>query len=856
MKHNKQLQEYLETLQPRKRLRTRRSLLPQGNISQYVSHPSSPVMNVASPLDEMMDIDMDMEQNQPAVEGPKLPELYIKFVFHPHSSEPGCIISLSGSEPLLSKVSYNPELDTKPWAPFRSLEDFEYMETAIQSLLSKSMVDIQLASIHGHWSKSGSTLTLKNHKDMEKSLAAARQYTIQFKTTSVTASYKGKKYEHHFEYCDPWEVIVSLTTDHTLAKHCEWYSAQKILCHGGLVEEELDQLYDEPFTAHTWWDVDSSLPDRDRDTYEHCYMPVHIWLDKGNVTTKVKAHPMLLRALFLEGKIRNASGNGGGVLLVYMPIVTDPGDSGDRIGRAKETLEFQQYKKETLKIRSRNGNVLKFGDGKIQVGHPGIAVELMDGEEIAHWTGIRAATADHPCPKCLVKKCDLHRLSLVSELRTTRVMRAAFIRASIAPTAAKKEEILQDFGMHDIDHFLWDFEHSDPYQAVSYDVLHFDDTGKWGKHLWPLLLEVLRELRVASDFNDNMHQFPRWSKLKHFKSVSNIDYSDGQTFFDILKCCLPCLVQILLKNSPLIHCIRAFQRYRMVVGLHCHSDKRLELLKNDIIPAYEKCCETVSRRYGKNFDFFKQHLTLHVMSIMDEKQEAIACIWLTIDKSFEAQKRLQEEFLEDGSDENVPKAGQRDSEGCHWTFKAPQKVTDSKKIENENTGDPVFKDFDFKLHSFVLEYFPHLSATYEQIYPFHAVELCYQSLDDWTEARDILRCTPLFSNTPQFDSVVLNTEPGGMRTGRLVSIFRCRFMNTGETLELALVHKHMPHRWKPRTVWQGCQVVSEEKSTSLILMQYIVRGALLSPAFGANNSSLHYIVDCADYNMFLHANGH
>ncbi|KAJ7585567.1 hypothetical protein C8J56DRAFT_721459, partial [Mycena floridula] len=72
-----------------------------------------------------------------------------------------------------------------------------------------------------------------------------------------------------------------------------------------------------------------------------------------------------------------------------------------------------------------------------------------------------------------------------------------------------------------------------------------------------------------------------------------------------------------------------------------------------------------------------------------------------------------------------------------------------------------------------------------------------------------------------------------------------------ETLDLALVRKHMPHRWKPRTVWQGCQVVSEEKSTSLISMQYIVRGALFSPAFGANNSSLHYIVDCADYDMFL-----
>jgi hypothetical protein len=27
--------------------------------------------------------------------------------------------------------------------------------------------------------------------------------------------------------------------------------------------------------------------------------------------------------------------------------------------------------------------------------------------------------------------------------------------------------------------------------ASSYDTLHSDDLGKWGKHLWELLLEVL-----------------------------------------------------------------------------------------------------------------------------------------------------------------------------------------------------------------------------------------------------------------------------------------------------------------------------------------------------------------------------
>ena len=44
-----------------------------------------------------------------------------------------------------------------------------------------------------------------------------------------------------------------------------------------------------------------------------------------------------------------------------------------------------------------------------------------------------------------------------------------------------------------LQHFLWDFQFSDPYRAYSYDTLHSDDLGKWGKHLWELTLSILEE---------------------------------------------------------------------------------------------------------------------------------------------------------------------------------------------------------------------------------------------------------------------------------------------------------------------------------------------------------------------------
>jgi hypothetical protein len=64
----------------------------------------------------------------------------------------------------------------------------------------------------------------------------------------------------------------------------------------------------------------SELPDDD--AFPHSYVPLHFWLDKGLVTRRVKKYPMLLRPAWLPRQIRNASGNGGGVLIGYMPIVS------------------------------------------------------------------------------------------------------------------------------------------------------------------------------------------------------------------------------------------------------------------------------------------------------------------------------------------------------------------------------------------------------------------------------------------------------------------------------------------------------------------------------------------------------
>jgi hypothetical protein len=116
------------------------------------------------------------------VEGPNLPDEYIKVIPHPHSLDPTPMIiplTLSPSPSLNASVPvFQPRSDPWPWAPFQTLADFEYTETAIHGLLSKKLINKQLAGLNSTWAV-GSKLSIKNYTDMEKVLTKARKHTVQ-----------------------------------------------------------------------------------------------------------------------------------------------------------------------------------------------------------------------------------------------------------------------------------------------------------------------------------------------------------------------------------------------------------------------------------------------------------------------------------------------------------------------------------------------------------------------------------------------------------------------------------------------------------------------------------------------------
>jgi len=142
-----------------------------------------------------------------------------------------------------------------------------------------------------------------------------------------------------------------------------------------------------------------------------------------------------------------------------------------------------------------------------------------------------------------------------------------------------------------------------------------------------------------------------------------------------------------------------------------------------------------------------------------------------------------------------------------------------------------------------------------QIDRYQCVYLWYQSQDDWKENRDILRCNPSFYGVPRYDCCLINMDSPHPSAGRIRSLFRCR-LPSGRAFDVALVTMLKPSRWKPRTYWDGCRVYEEaiDSSTSLVLMKYIVRGALVSPAFDSGKPRHGYLIDTIDGDMYLRLN--
>ncbi|KAJ7885057.1 hypothetical protein B0H14DRAFT_2564024 [Mycena olivaceomarginata] len=737
-------------------------------------------------IHDLMDLDEDLpvlNEDTPApdnfedtVPTVSLPSRFIFVKHHPHANKPNEIITLDSFNsfaPLSKNDSHPAPLpDARPWAPFKTYSDYKFTSRCVRRRTPNSEVDEDLRDFHSGEFSSDCLITFP-----------ARLSNIPFHRKTLRIDFEGVElggtHKVEIEFWDPWQIIKQWVADETLAPLSTWFSQEKYLCKDSIIDLS-NRLYDEPCSGRTWGRIDDSLPIEDCPC---CYLGLHVWLDKGLVSTKVKMHPILFRACWIHSATRNGSGNGGSALagFVKMPKILRQIDPNTLTGLKREAL--------------------RFGDGVTRAAFPGVLIESMDFEELAAWLAIRNSTSLHPCSQCLVHKDDLPRLTKTFPEHTTESMSRALAHAPVGKT--DHNEHLKQYGLHDFEHFLWKFNNSDPYQAVGYDCLHFFNGGVWGRHI--------------------MANFPRWRGLKHISSPTTINYSNGQTFLDILICALPCIVQLLPANSSLVRVIRILDKIRVMLGVEVTLDTRMDIL----------CLQPESGRLGDSWQvvhFLKQHFLLHAIACFKDKgtsrnrntrvgegfQQEIAAQYKKtngkgaehqmsiMDKNEETMARLDmivNEWRQSQEDDETSPVLSCHAATDHWRLGSADDRMSSIRLETLYRNNTLFRDFNTRLREYLASCHPK-HPVYDdeniQIEPCKVLYVEFQSKIDWNSGRDILCCNPKFHGWPRYDSVIYEAQDDDLAMGQLELVFHCHLPHK-VYLDLALIRPYRKSSWVPRT---------------------------------------------------------
>ncbi|KIJ47870.1 hypothetical protein M422DRAFT_248461 [Sphaerobolus stellatus SS14] len=176
--------------------------------------------------------------------------------------------------------------------------------------------------------------------------------------------------------------------------------------------------------------------------------------------------------------------------------------------------------------------------------------------------------------------------------------------------------------------------------------------------------------------------------------VTAVDFADDNNYRDILKCILPCIVDILPRDSVVVQAIRLCGIIRTIASLNPVSDEQIEYLEK-CLPKYEAICLCLSLDLDKNYNYPKHHTLLHLTEDLrakgstirksrslkiDENQEAIAQIRTAVDIHDKLmEESVQEQNITDGDECPTPITSKD-----HWSLDSPLSSILANKYELEH----------------------------------------------------------------------------------------------------------------------------------------------------------------------------
>ncbi|KZS98865.1 hypothetical protein SISNIDRAFT_480465 [Sistotremastrum niveocremeum HHB9708] len=825
------------------------------------------------------------------------PARFISIVWHPSSNRPDEIIPLSGNAdqdaaiPPSSDADLLPPVhgDRLPWHPFDTKGDFKFVHFVTTNRLKNKAVDQLLEEMHENreWT-SGCTLSFKTHKDIELVLSKARVLFPEFRTEKI--SVKSGEYSFKFTLVlrNAWHWLESLVTDPIFASKINWYPCRKYLHEG----DSCTRLYDDLETGDNWWDYQSDIsPPNSSEPIPRCYLPIHFWSDKAKVSNQYSLHPVIMRPGFLPSVIRNGNGNGGGVLIAYLPVLPDLEDEAsldETSSHKRATVRRMMYHAsmkvilDPLRNASHHGQAVRCGDKVVRRCYPGILVYSMDYEEATYALLNRGVNADFPDPKCNVTYEQQHDLTGNYTRRTCAEMSAAYAHARLCRFAYESNDILQAIGTYLIKNAFWVMRNSCPYKGWGYDILHMDDTSGKGKKIFLLVVEKVVKDKLESALNQRYSQLPRYPLLKHFHRVTDISYTDGNTIYNIIKNLVFCLVDLMPPNSPWVHLVRAYSRFRVLIGLHVMTDIRIELGKKLLqqenlsldYPKYHGSYHVfqdikgagVTSNYvtktgeGYNAEMKASHNQTNFKNVeaqmgkIDQNHEVIAHMmdWTLVANEKEESARAAEraENTDEPSIDSVPIVPDCNDHHKLGSKVSPRLTMD--QFETANSDQPGFKDLAMRLANYLalghhgIKKLPEFEGWFKLSF-YRCAYVNYESKEDFRVRQDIIRCNPSFNGHPRYDTVLVDDNE--LRFARILAVFSWKYDQSKPPLDLALVRYFQPTSWTPATNFERCRVMRERRDTHFIYMSSIIRSCHMPPAIG---KAKHFLVnDQTDGDIFL-----
>ncbi|KAH9858046.1 hypothetical protein C2E23DRAFT_719166 [Lenzites betulinus] len=809
----------------------------------------------------------------------------IRVEYHPNSRRPP---KISPIEDFTRRRApdIQPTHHREPWHPFLSRLDFEFAEISLAAALSKKHMDELIALIRR--AKEGEdTFSLRSHADVMDGWTQAQNKVTPFTKTTISVMYKKEEREYDLYTRNVWEFLEDILRNKNLVTQMEW-DAHKLLP----------------------WDIQSDLPFPQKPLILILYADKTKLSSFGTA----KGYPVIARCGNLPVDIRNGEGPGGGRVVGWLPIVEEEASEKHKAGfvNFKRVIWHESFRKilEPIASHSHTGVWFSCGDGVDRQFCPCVAILSSDYEEQAVMALIRGVNGLFPCPICLVPKDQLAEYDLIFPLRNGAEVQKILEKALSEKTKYACEAVLKETSLRPVKNAFFDVKHSDPYTALSFDRLHAFHSGLFGHHLWGEFKQVLKqEFTTECDKLINSHG------LNHFYGVLDTSFTDGSKYEDIGKNLVLASHNVLTEEvSPrgyaLLCTIRTHKEEDTYVGLQLHTtwtlaDGRAAQRKFGEKLAKYRALTSESEEDSKNWNFPKVHSHLHAFDDIEAKgvsrnyntkpneklhgplkqtyrlrtnKRDVAEQILNVDHHYYVAGYMRDELdrydtlrLEEAKQAAEPDSGPGADEdnadeavgGGHFSLGAMQRRLQTiSDIEAAHAGDPAFRNFArhlaqvltqaYKAHDIpmprggVIQFTPS-----SKIREYRLLRVNYESMVDWRQETDILRCSPKFYNAPRYDCASFSASPSDF-FGRILFMFTCTVGNKVEPMALIQPYERYPGAPSKKDIDLGLYRLQERprSKAEFVSLHCVLRGALLVEDFDTKGSDF-FVHDLVDADMFL-----